>query len=71
MATFVFRHNERVEEALRRLDRTERLEEEVAALAATNANLLDRLLPAEVRVLLFSDVAVVGGGDVVVVVLSR
>lgn len=49
VATFIVRRNQRVEEALARLDRTERLEEEVATLSAANASLLDRLLPAEVN----------------------
>lgn len=49
VATFVFRRNRRVEEALGRLDRSERLEAEVDSLKAVNAKLLGRLLSAEVR----------------------
>ncbi|CAM9648105.1 unnamed protein product, partial [Hapterophycus canaliculatus] len=49
VATFVFRRNRRVEEALGRLDRSERLQAEVDSLKASNAKLLGRLLPAEVR----------------------
>lgn len=48
VVAFVFRRNRRVDEALTRLDLSERLEEEVAALKAARAGLLDRALAAEV-----------------------
>jgi len=48
VVAFVYRRNRRVDEALTRLDCTERLEGEVAALSAARASLLDRALAAEV-----------------------
>lgn len=50
VSTFVFRRNRRVDEALRRLDRSERLEEQAAVLTASNASLLEKLLHTEVAV---------------------
>lgn len=48
VVTFICKRNRRVDEALKRLDSLERLEESMATLTATNTKLLDRALLAEV-----------------------